>query len=91
VPILIVSKIRYSNASKGSLAYELLMSNRDFQKNLVEERKTNGDKNIYFLDGSTILEDDYFECTVDGVHPTDLGSYRIANALISVIKNILSE
>lgn len=91
VPILIVSKIRYSNASIGSLAYELLMSNRDFQKNLVEERKTNGDKNIYFLDGSTILEDDYFECTVDGVHPTDLGSYRIANALISAIKNILSE
>jgi hypothetical protein len=90
-PILIMSKIRYAGASPGSSAYKLLMQNRDFQKNLVEKRKQNGDKNIYFLDGSTILGEDYYECTVDGSHPNDLGSYRIAEALIDAIEGILSK
>jgi len=89
-PILIMSKIRYAGASHGSSAYRLLMQNRDFQKNLVDERQEKGDKNIYFLDGSNILGEDYFECTVDGSHPNDLGSFRIANALISTIEDILN-
>ena len=89
-PILIMSKIRYASAPVGSPADKSLMHNRDFQRNLVDERKTAGDKNIYFLDGSTILGDDYYECTVDGVHPTDLGSERIAKALMSAIEGILT-
>ncbi len=88
-PILIMSKTRYTAAQEGSEMYETLMSNRNFQKNLVEERKENGDSNIYFLDGSEIYGDDYFECTVDGKHPNDLGAYRIANALIKSIRDIL--
>ena len=89
-PILIMSKIRYANATGGSSAYKSLMNNLDFQKSLVDARKAAGDKNIYFLDGSKVLGDDYDECTVDGVHPTDLGSLRIANGLLSAIKEILS-
>jgi hypothetical protein len=90
-PILIMSKIRYAQAIQGSQSYNLLMSNRNFQKDLVEKRQANGDPNIYFLDGSTVLGDDYFECTVDGSHPTDLGSFRIAKALIEAIEEILSK
>ena len=85
LPILIISKIRYAREIIGSPAHKALMNNRDFQKNLVDERKTAGDTNIYFLDGSSTLGDDYDECTVDGVHPTDLGSLRIAAALQPVI------
>ncbi len=87
-PILIVSKIRYASEITGSTGYNLLISNRDFQRDLVKERELQDDKNIYFLDGSTILGKDYDECTVDGVHPTDLGSYRIAKAMLAAIKNI---
>jgi lysophospholipase L1-like esterase len=68
-----------------------MMSNRDFQKNLVDERKSAGDENIYFLDGSEVLGDDYDECTVDGSHPTDLGSARIADALLPAIEDILAK
>ncbi len=89
-PILIMSKIRYARAMDGSEAYESLMSLRDFQKNLVNDRKTAGDENIYFLDGSKVLGDDYFECTVDGTHPSDLGSQRIADALLPAIRDILA-
>lgn len=88
-PILIMSKIRYASAPVGSSADDFLMGNRDFQRNLVVRRNMSGDKNIYFLDGSTVLGKDYDECTVDGVHPTDLGSIRIADALTDAIKSIL--
>ncbi len=88
-PILIMSKTRYASATDGSEAFELLMNNRDFQKKLVANRKDTGDTNIYFLDGSVVLGEDYYECTVDGVHPSDLGSYRIAEALLKKIREIL--
>ena len=89
-PILIMSKIRYASAAVGSPADKSLMHNRDFQRNLVEKRNKAGDKNIFFLDGSTVLGEDYDECTVDGVHPTDLGSIRIADALTEAINLILA-
>jgi lysophospholipase L1-like esterase len=90
-PILIMSKIRYARANVGTSGYKLWMDNRDFQKNLVDERRKSGDMHIYFLDGSKVLGDDYYECTVDGVHPSDLGSFRIANALLSAIEEILKQ
>lgn len=89
-PILIMSKIRYASAPVGSSGDKELMSRRDFQRNLVDERRSTGDQNIYFLDGSEVLGDDYDECTVDGSHPTDLGSYRLADAMLAVIEDILA-
>jgi hypothetical protein len=77
-------------AHPGSSAYRLLIQNRDFQKNLLVGRKEKGDINIYFLDSSYILGEGFFECTVDGSHPNDLDSSRIANALISTIEDILN-
>jgi lysophospholipase L1-like esterase len=88
-PILIMSKIRYARTPDGSEAYKTLMKRRDFQRDFVNERISAGDDNIYFLDGSAILGGDYDECTVDGSHPTDLGSARIADALQSAIEDIL--
>lgn len=91
VPILLMSKIRYVRETDGSDNYKRLLSNRDFQKKLVHKEREAGDKNIYFLDGSEILGEDYFECFVDGVHPTDLGAYRIYNALYKIILEIFPE
>ncbi|MCF6268961.1 MAG: SGNH/GDSL hydrolase family protein [Melioribacteraceae bacterium] len=90
-PILIMSKTRYTAAQEGSEMYKTLMSNRDFQKKMVEERKAKGDDNIYFIDGSEIYGNDYFECTVDGKHPNDLGAYKIADALIKAILTIVDK
>ena len=83
-----MSKIRFSDTF-GTSNQKLSISNLKFQKELVNEKNDAGDKNIYFLDGSKVLGDDYYECTVDGVHPTDLGSKRIADALIAAIEIIL--
>lgn len=90
IPILIMSKIRYAYNQENDKSYGKWMELRDFQKELVATRKGAGDKHIYFLDGSTVLGEDYDECTVDGVHPNDLGSFRIAEVLEPVIEAILT-
>ena len=90
IPILIMSRIRYAYDRQDSKSYSEWMDRRDFQRELVHARRNAGDKHIHFLDGSTVLGKDYDECTVDGVHPNDLGSMRIAAALQPVLEEILS-
>ncbi len=90
-PILVMSKIRYASHFPGSPSYKQYIELRDFQRDLVAEKAEAGDENIYFLDGSKVLGANYYECAVDGVHPSDLGSDRIANALIHKIKEIVSK
>jgi hypothetical protein len=62
---------------------------RDFQRRVVEERRAAGDTSISFLDGGRLLGREFHECAVDGVHPTDLGFWRIAKGLEPVLKDIL--
>ncbi len=50
----------------------------------------NGDNHVYFIDGAALFSG--FErdaCTVDGVHPNDLGFYRMAQGIYPVLKDIL--
>ncbi len=49
-----------------------------------------GDENVYFLDGQTIYQEvGYDLCTVDTVHPNDLGFWCMANAIGREIQKIL--
>ncbi|WP_338131003.1 SGNH/GDSL hydrolase family protein [Cohnella rhizosphaerae] len=90
VPILVVSKIR----SAGERFYEemrqLLHDRKHVQRSTVERLRSEGDANVHFLDGGTLLGDeDAEECTVDGVHPTDLGFLRMAKSLAPVIRKLI--
>ncbi len=58
----------------------------DNRRNVIEESfdkaKKNGDKNLYYINGNTLFGDDARDCcSVDGIHPNDLGFYRMAKAL----------
>ncbi|MCS7461432.1 hypothetical protein N0M98_14865 [Paenibacillus doosanensis] len=60
------------------------------QRSTVERLQAAGDANVHFLDGGTLLGDSlYEECTVDGVHPTDLGFHRMAESLEPAIRSLL--
>lgn len=51
-----------------------------------------GDQNVYFIDGERFFGHiDRHLCTADGVHPNDLGFYRMAECVEPVIKQILEE
>ncbi|MBO9606256.1 MAG: SGNH/GDSL hydrolase family protein [Paenibacillaceae bacterium] len=88
-PILIVSRITYSHDAfnpEGARAHE---ERKRIQQGEVERRRQAGDGNIYFYDGDLLLGDGAEECTVDGVHPTDLGFLRMAEGLTPVLKQIV--
>jgi lysophospholipase L1-like esterase len=95
VPILIISKNRFAQEAAdyetASLNHERIYRKqcKAMQRNLVARLRKAGDLNLHFLDGSTLLGKDYWECSVDGVHPTDLGFSRMAEGIEPAIKNIL--
>ena len=52
----------------------------------------NGDKNVYFIDGSSIFRGPYEDCcTVDSVHPNDLGFVKMAEAIGSEIRRSFTQ
>jgi hypothetical protein len=58
----------------------------------VEKLRSTGDINLHFVDGFKLLSDEYSsECTVDGIHPTDLGFMGMAKALEPIFRELLKD
>lgn len=89
VPILIVSRIPYATELISNQKRLDRLERKRIAFELVQELKRQGDKQIFFLDGETLLGDRYDECTVDGVHPNDLGFTLMANSISDVLRTIL--
>nr|WP_261306432.1 SGNH/GDSL hydrolase family protein [Paenibacillus andongensis] len=90
-PILIISRITYAKDKFQDQMAQDRAERKQFQLQTVEREREMGDANIYFYDGSNLLGEDAHECTVDGVHPTDLGFLRMANGLAPVLQKILTD
>ena len=92
IPIVIITKTWFTNYV--FLQNEVAARKRlyDFQLNVVNQRNAKGDNNIYFIDGSKLFgNEDIDECLIDGIHPGDLGFYRIAKNLEPKLKKILNK
>ena len=89
VPLLVLSRIAYSKDATHGDSLQARERSRDMQSELVAALRIEGDAGLHFLDGSTLLGADFDECTVDGVHPNDLGFMRIARGLAPEIQSIL--
>lgn len=79
-PILLVENPLLSSSSEQNIALQKI-----FNK-IVKQ----GDKNVYYLKSKPQL-DGIENGTVDGVHPTDLGFFRMANAYYPLLNKILKE
>lgn len=88
-PVLVVSAIRYARDGFDPANRAQRLARLRFQRSLVERLRKAGDRQVFFVNGSGLLGTDYDECTVDGVHPTDLGFLRIADALEPAIRRVL--
>ncbi|MBN2643068.1 MAG: SGNH/GDSL hydrolase family protein [Victivallales bacterium] len=79
LPIIIVSKSYDAKEKISRATYDYAIAN--------------GDKNILFFDGMKFFDEsecpDADACTVDGVHPNDLGFYRMYKALLPVLEKAL--
>ena len=89
VPILVISRVAYARDITHEGMLQMRLKNATLQAQIVELAREGGDANIHFLDGSTLLGSDGDECTVDGVHPNDLGFMRMARALEPTFREIL--
>ncbi len=58
-------------------------------KETYEDAMYGGDKNVYFLSGDDLLSDVGNEGLIDNCHPTDLGFWSMAHALLPVMKKAL--
>lgn len=73
-------------------ARTFMEENRKVICNIYEAAVNSGDRNIYFIDGQQIFP--IFggdSCTVDGVHPSDLGFMCMAKVFYDVIHKILAD
>jgi len=62
---------------------------RDIVKKTFESAVNSGDENVYFIDGETLWGEHWDSCTVDCVHPNDLGHFKMAEVIYNVLKNLL--
>lgn len=89
VKILVLSRIPYT----GDYYDEALMKRRneirEFQKEVVSKRRLSGDELIYFCNGNDLMDEYFDEYTVDFIHPTDLGFFKMAEGLYPLLKDIL--
>lgn len=82
LPIVILSRPKYrlNNVEKERL---------EIIKNTYHTAFDAGDRNVYFVDGATLMKYAKNGGTVDGTHPNDLGFYSMAKALIKSSRTIL--
>jgi lysophospholipase L1-like esterase len=90
VPILVVSKIRYARELFEPRLKQMRLDLKQVEIETVESFRRQGDLNVHFFDGETLLGENFNECSVDGVHPTDLGFLRMADGLTPVIAKLLA-
>lgn len=94
-PILTISAPPKSAEAYAPISSEFASRNRPELTRIhtqnLKKFRSEGDENIYFLDGMRLYGVDFSECTVDGTHATDLGFHRMAHAAGPVIGSILSK
>ncbi len=82
VPIVFISVPSFDGVRDAAERREVIK--RSYMK-----AKEMGDEKVYFLDGETLFgERDRELCTVEGLHPNDLGFYRIAEHLFELFGEI---
>lgn len=85
LPILLVSR-----PPRGTFNDEDMDKRREIIRKTYLEAKNAGDEKVWFVDGQTLFGDaDVYDCTMDGVHPNDLGFYKMAKTLYPVLKEML--
>ncbi len=89
-PLLVVSRVPFASEAWNAEVRQRRLEARDFQRRTVARLRREGDSRITWIDGGRLLGRDYTECSVDGVHQTDLGFLRMADRLERPIRNGLA-
>ncbi|SDE22276.1 N-terminus of Esterase_SGNH_hydro-type [Paenibacillus sp. UNCCL117] len=89
VPILVVSRIVYPNERFYPEAAAARLRRRELQSGIVASLREQGDRNVHFLDGESLMGIEGHEGTVDACHPTDLGFSQMAQGIEPKLRELL--
>ena len=81
LPIIIMSRPKWRLNADEKRRLEII-------KETYDNALAAGDKNVYFIDGKTLMRECLDEGTVDSCHPNDLGFASMAKAVIKVLEEI---
>jgi len=85
-PILTHQDIIHEKNKNGDLP----QAYRDAVHQLVEQRRQT-DRNLYFLDGLSLINDPLYLMVIDQVHPNEGGSLKMAGGIAAVLKPIFKD
>jgi len=84
LPIVMISR---PNTDRYPNRFQLF---RDVILNTYNNALAAGDRHVYFVDGEKLFgEEDRLECTVDNIHPNDMGFYRMYKGILPTLREAL--
>ena len=86
-PILLVENATFTNPINTAQTKDNASKNAALRAAFARLQKR-GVPHLYYLTGDALLGKDY-EATIDGTHPTDLGFFRIAQAMEPLLREML--
>ena len=85
-----LSVVMVSRPSSGWLSVEEDEQRRDIVMQTYLNARNNGDKNVFFVDGTRFYDRDVREMpSIDKSHPTDLGFYLMTKGILPVLRRAL--
>ncbi len=83
IPIVMLSRPDFNTYNaKGVLRTNDSIRRRDVVIDTFRRARAEGDTRVWFIDGESFFAGpDECECTVDGVHPSDIGMLKMANTV----------
>ena len=86
IPYIMISRVACDHESEETVA------RRDVIYESYRRAVADGDRNVYFIDGQSIFRGIYENaCTVDAVHPNDMGFALMADAIGNELKRALTQ
>lgn len=90
IPIILVETVFRENGNFDEKTGKNVRSQNEEIRKTFERLKKEGIKNFYYIESSKLTGNDH-EATIDGVHLTDLGFMRIADAIQPLIEKALKK
>ncbi|WP_129723422.1 SGNH/GDSL hydrolase family protein [Xylanivirga thermophila] len=87
---IVFTTMAYYHHSMAKLDYGEIEERRDIIYETFDKAKMARDNNVYFKDGYEFFNKEIADsCTVDGIHPSDIGMLYMAKAVYPILKDIL--
>ena len=86
IPYIMMSRVDFD------CNYNENVARRDVIIDTYRYARAQGDRNVYLIDGESVFRGKYVDlCTVDGVHPNDLGFALMADAVEATLTRALTQ